>query len=205
MRAIGIASAALLGAAALSLTTPASAADPDGSGHAGPATRRGAGDYAVSPSTVAPGGRVVLTAPGCAGTAMASAGIFDTATIARGGSATAVVDWDARRGAAYTVSFTCATGATPSTVRLTVSAAGGTATANSTAVPTVTATRTATTTMTATRSGSAVAPSQGVRGGLGGSVGGWNTGQLVAGSGLVVAAVTGVIYVVRRRAEDRRH
>ncbi|KUH36837.1 MULTISPECIES: hypothetical protein [Streptomyces] len=173
MRAIGAASAALLGAAALALTAPpAAAVDP----------------YVVSPSTVNPGGRVVLSAPGCAGTAIASSGIFDAVSIPAGGSATATVDWDARRGAAYTVSFTCAGGA-PGTARLRVAAG----TTSSTAAPTVTRTATVT-----------PAPS-GVRGGLGGSVGGWNAGELAAGTGLVVAAATGVVYALRRRAESRRH
>ncbi|GAA4890721.1 hypothetical protein ACFPM3_20060 [Streptomyces coeruleoprunus] len=176
MRAIGAASAALLGAAALALTAAptALAVDP----------------FVVSPSTVEPGGRVVLSAPGCAGTAMASSGVFDTATIPAGGSATAVVDRDARRGAVYTVSFTCAGGA-PGNVDLTIAHAP---TISSTAVPTVTRTATV-----------LVPPSQGVRGGLGGSVGGWHAGELVAGTALVVAAATGAVYVVRRRAESRRH
>ncbi|MGA4866985.1 hypothetical protein ACPB9J_30540 [Streptomyces lavendulocolor] len=185
MRAIGAASAALLGAAALALTAPAPAM---ASGKYAP------GDFAISPSTVQPGGRVVLTAPGCSGTAMASSGVFDTVTIPAGRSATATVDWDARRGAVYTVSFTCA-GGTPGTVDLSIAPATSTPTTSSTAVPTVTATRTVTTT----------APSQGVRGGVGGSIGGLNAGQLAAGTGLVVAAATGVVFMLRRRADNRRH
>ncbi|MGA5419758.1 hypothetical protein [Streptomyces lavendulocolor] len=185
MRAIGAASAALLGAAALALTAPAPAV---ASGKYAP------GDFAISPSTVQPGGRVVLTAPGCSGTAMASSGVFDTVTIPAGRSATATVDWDARRGAVYTVSFTCA-GGTPGTVDLRIAPATSTPTTSSTAVPTVTTTRTVTTT----------APSQGVRGGVGGSIGGLNAGQLAAGTGLVVAAATGVVFMLRRRADNRRH
>ncbi|GAA2454208.1 MULTISPECIES: hypothetical protein [Streptomyces] len=185
MRAIGAASAALLGAAALALTAPAPAV---ASGKYAP------GDFAISPSTVQPGGRVVLTAPGCSGTAMASSGVFDTVTIPAGRSATATVDWDARRGAVYTVSFTCA-GGTPGTVDLSIAPATSTPTTSSTAVPTVTTTRTVTTT----------APSQGVRGGVGGSIGGLNAGQLAAGTGLVVAAATGVVFMLRRRADNRRH
>ncbi|QGV77402.1 hypothetical protein [Streptomyces ficellus] len=185
MRAIGAASAALLGAAALALTAPAPAV---ASGKYAP------GDFAISPSTVQPGGRVVLTAPGCSGTAMASSGVFDTVTIPAGRSATATVDWDARRGAVYTVSFTCAGGA-PGTVDLTIAPATSTPTTSSTAAPTVTATRTVAST----------APSQGVRGGVGGSIGGLNAGELAAGTGLVVAAATGLIFVLRRRADNRRH
>ncbi|MFF8293342.1 hypothetical protein ACF068_29560 [Streptomyces sp. NPDC016309] len=185
MRAIGAASAALLGAAALALTAPAPAV---ASGKFAP------GDFAIGPSAVLPGGRVVLTAPGCSGTAMASSGVFDTVTIPAGRSVTATVDRDARQGAVYTVSFTCA-GGTPGTVDLTILRATVTPTTSSTAVPTVTATRTVTT----------AAPSQGVRGGQGGSIGGLDTGELAAGTGLVVAAATGVVYLLRRRAESRRH
>jgi hypothetical protein len=181
MRAIRAASAALLGAAALALTTPAAAQQ---------------GDFVISPRTVQPGGKVVLSAPGCPGTAMASSGVFDTATIPAGGAATATVDWDARRGAVYTVNFTCA-GGSPGSADLTIALATSTPTSRSTAVPTVTRTATATRT--------AIAPTQGVRGGLGGSVNGWNTGQLALGTGLVVVAATGVIYVVRRRSQTRRH
>ncbi|WP_175409663.1 hypothetical protein [Streptomyces sp. TRM64462] len=174
MRAIGAASAALLGAAALALTAPTAAA---------------VDSFVITPSTVAPGGRVTLSAPGCSGTAMASSGVFDTVTIPAGGSAVATVDWDARRGAVYTVSFTCAGGA-PGTAQLTIARAP---TTSSTAVPTV------------TRTATVIATPSGVRGGLGGSVGGWNAGELVAGTALVVAAATGVVYVMRRRAENRRH
>ncbi|MEU7282178.1 hypothetical protein AB0A69_25880 [Streptomyces sp. NPDC045431] len=178
MRAIRAASAALLGAAALALATPAAAQQ---------------GDFLISPTSVQPGGRITLSAPGCPGTAMASAGVFDTVTIPAGGSATATVDWDARRGAVYTVNFTCA-GGSPGSVDLRIAMATSTPTTRSTAVPTVTRTATAT-----------VAPTRGARGGLGGSIGGWHTGQLALGTGLVVAAATGVIFVVRRRADHRRH
>ncbi|MEU9984351.1 hypothetical protein [Streptomyces sp. NPDC050856] len=202
MRAIRAVSAALLGAAALALTAPAAAAVPS-------SVTSAPGDFAISPTTVAPGGRVVLTAPGCRGTAMASSGVFDTVTIPARGAATAIVDWDAKRGAVYTVSFTCA-GGSPGTVDLTIAGATRAPTTSSTAVPTVTATTTATatatTTATATRTaGVVVSPSQGVRGGLGGSRDQWNAGQLVAGTALFVAAATGVIHVARRRAEARRH
>ncbi|MCQ0025495.1 hypothetical protein M4914_22865 [Streptomyces somaliensis DSM 40738] len=173
MRATGAASAALLGAAALALTAPsAGAVDP----------------FLVSPSTVNPGGRVVLSAPGCPGTAMASSDVFDTVTVPAGGSATATVDWDARRGTVYTVSFTCA-GGSPGSARLTIAPAR----TGSTAVPTVTRTATVTT-----------APS-GVRGGLGGSVDTWNAGELAAGGALVAAATAGAVHLVRRRTASHRH
>ncbi|MGW7349642.1 hypothetical protein [Streptomyces sp. NPDC054854] len=64
--------------------------------------------FAITPSTVAPGGRTVLSVTGCdAAFATASSGIFDTVSIARGQTVRVTVDSDARRGAQYSVSFTC--------------------------------------------------------------------------------------------------
>lgn len=192
MRAIRAASTALLGAAALALAAPAaSAADGAPALHPRapqPLRAKAPGDFVVSPSLVAPGGRVTLSAPGCRSTATASAGIFDTVTIAPGSSATATVDWDAKRGAVYTVSFNC-TGGVQDTVTLTISGA-----------PTPTATPTISSTV--------LTPPRGVQGGLGGSVGGIDTGTLAAGTGLVVAAAAGLVFVVRRRSDlgrGRRH
>ncbi|MGW0465565.1 hypothetical protein ACWDX6_09865 [Streptomyces sp. NPDC003027] len=189
MRAIRAASTALLGAAALALAAPlASAAD----GAPAPAQNapraKAPGDFVVSPSLVAPGGRVTLTAPGCRSTATASAGIFDTVTIPPGASATAVVDWDAKRGAVYTVSFNC-TGGVQDTVTLTIS--------GTTASP------------TPTTGSTVLTPPRGVQGGLGGSMGGVDTVTLAAGAGLVAVAATGLVYVVVRRRSGldrpRRH
>ncbi|MBT2443817.1 hypothetical protein J7E93_27710 [Streptomyces sp. ISL-36] len=186
MRAIRAASTALLGAAALALAAPvASAAD----GAPAPAAKalraKAPGDFVVSPSLVAPGGRVTLSAPGCRSTATASAGIFDTVTIAPGSSATALVDFDARRGAVYTVTFNC-TGGITDTVNLTISGTTASPTVSSTVLPTP----------------------RGVQGGLGGSVGGIEPWTLAAGTGLVLAATTGIVFVVRRRStldRGRRH
>ncbi|MFE3329131.1 hypothetical protein [Streptomyces sp. NPDC059176] len=178
MRAIPVASAALLGAAALALTSPTATAD-TAEGAAG-AARKQPFSFAVSPSTVAPGGQVTLTVSGCSTTATASSGVFDTITIPPGMRGTATVDWDARRGAVYSVQFTC-NGQT-GTTDLTIS--GGTAS------PTA-------------RSTSTAAP-QGVRGGVGGSLG-MNTGEVVTGAVLVVAAAGGAFYVIRRRSGNRMH
>jgi hypothetical protein len=172
MRALRAASAALLGVAPLALTAPPAAA--------AMAVNTTQFNFTVTPSTVAPGGRVTLTAGGCPRTATASSGVFDSVTIPPNGSATATVDRDAKPGAVYSVSFACGTAL--ASLDLTIS--GGTSR------PTVRST--------------AVAPS-GVRGGLGGSIGGLNTGEIAAGTALVVAAATGVIYVVRRRSESRHH
>ncbi|MEU8530159.1 hypothetical protein AB0C77_31950 [Streptomyces sp. NPDC048629] len=184
MRAIRAASTALLGAAALALAAPAAvAADGAPAPNTGHRRAKAPGDFVISPSTVAPGGRITLSAPGCASTATASAGVFDTVTIPPGSSATATVDFDAKRGAVYTVAFNC-TGGITDTVDLTITGAA-------TASPTISAT--------------ILTPPRGVRGGLGGSVDGMDTGALVAGGGLVLAAAAGAVYVVRRRASGRQH
>jgi hypothetical protein len=172
MRAIRVASAALLGVASFTLTAPtAAAADNQVTSPV----------FSVSPSTVAPGGRVTLSASGCNTTATATSGVFDTVTIRQGSSTTAVVDSDARVGAQYSVQFNCPGQGTGS-FNLTISGGRSTPTIGS----------------TATAPGPA-------RGGIGGSIGGLNAGQLAAGTALVVAAATATIFVVRRRGEGRQH
>ncbi|MFJ9810654.1 hypothetical protein ACIRTB_20745 [Streptomyces sp. NPDC101158] len=186
MRAIRAASTALLGAATLALAAPHAVAV-DGAPAPNPRApgARQVGDFVVSPAFVAPGGRVTLSAPGCASTATASAGIFDTVTIAPGSAATATVDIDAKRGAVYTVSFNC-TGGMQSTVDLTI--AGG-ATATPTALSTL-----------------RPATPRGVAGGLGGSVDPTNGWTMAAGGAMALAAAGGLAYVIRRRsAAGRRH
>ncbi|WP_240135707.1 hypothetical protein [Streptomyces sp. MUM 178J] len=171
MHATRIASAALLGAAALGLTAPPAAAVPE--------VNTTPYDFKVTPSTVAAGGRVTLTAGGCPTTATAASGVFDTVTIPSGGAATAAVDRDARPGAVYSVSFAC--GSETASVNLTI--AGARPTASSTSL----------------------APTRGVRGGLGGSAGGVDAGEVAAGAVLVAAAATAAVYVIRRRSSDRQH
>ncbi|MEV7416583.1 hypothetical protein [Streptomyces sp. NPDC089919] len=64
--------------------------------------------FRVLPSTITPGGQVTLSVPGCnASFATASSGVFDAVSIPRGRSVTVTVDRDARRGAVYSVTFTC--------------------------------------------------------------------------------------------------
>ncbi|MFB7943149.1 hypothetical protein ACFWIN_28245 [Streptomyces sp. NPDC127049] len=186
MRAIRAASTALLGAAALALAAPVTVAHAaDGAPAPNPRVRgaKAPGDFVVSPSLVAPGGRVTLSAPGCASTATATAGIFDTVQIAPGSSVTATVDTDARRGAVYTVAFNCS-GGVQDTVDLTIS---GVVTATPTTGSTV------------------LLPSRGVQGGLGGSQSGLGSAELAAGTALVLAAAAGSTYAIRRRTASRRH
>ncbi|MQY11718.1 hypothetical protein SRB5_18370 [Streptomyces sp. RB5] len=67
--------------------------------------------FTVSPKTVRPGGQVNLTATDCEHQARASSGVFDSVPLGMEGdpmqSASVTVDWDARPGAEYTVTFTC--------------------------------------------------------------------------------------------------
>jgi len=171
MRAIRVASAALLGVASLALTAPTAAA-----AIAGNTTPY---DFAVTPSTVAAGGRVTLTAGGCPTSASASSGVFDTVSIPQNGQGRATVDADAKPGAVYSVSFEC--DGERASLNLTI--AGSRPTASSTSA----------------------APPAGVRGGLGGSIGGLNAGELAVGTAMVLAATAGTVFVVRRRAAERRH
>ncbi|MFR9799685.1 hypothetical protein ACL02U_27890 [Streptomyces sp. MS06] len=115
MRAIRVASAALLGVGALSLAAPAAVATSDHD-----VTPFG---FSVEPSTIAAGGQVRLRLErddgGCKGAATVTSGVFDTVTIPRHRStATARVDRDARPGAVYEVTFTCdrVSGSTPLTI-----------------------------------------------------------------------------------------
>ncbi|MFE3556267.1 hypothetical protein ACFXKW_15575 [Streptomyces sp. NPDC059193] len=146
--------------------------------------------FSITPSTVAPGGQTVLAVTGCtAAYATASSGVFDTVSIARGQTVRVTVDRDARRGAVYSVSFTCngETGSADLTI------AGGTTR------PTTSSTRTATPNATVTTS------ARGVQGGLGGSVAGMDPVQLGAGAALFLAAAAGTAYSLRRRGSRRGH
>ncbi|MDI3403895.1 hypothetical protein [Streptomyces cavernicola] len=119
MRAISLASAAVVTAGALALTAPAAhatvAGDKDNN-----ITSFG---FSVTPSTVAAGGKVTLKVDGCDADAHATSGVFDKVTIRKGRTATAAVDWDAKPGAMYTVTFECK-GET-GTTDLTISTGGG--------------------------------------------------------------------------------
>ncbi|MEW2300578.1 hypothetical protein AB0958_11475 [Streptomyces sp. NPDC006655] len=112
MRAIRVASAALLGVGALALSAPAILAN-DGGGEEG---RDGGRDSApfgfrVTPSTVAAGGRVSFhlnRGDGCRGTATVASSLFDTIRIPAGqDSGTATVGRDVRSQGSYRVTFDC--------------------------------------------------------------------------------------------------
>ncbi|MDL5205168.1 hypothetical protein [Streptomyces sp. ALI-76-A] len=100
MRAIRVASAALLGVCALALTSPAAHARAESTGFR----------VGVLPQTVAAGGQVTLRATGCHQDVFVSSGVFDDVTIRKGRTtATATVDRDAKPGALYEVTFHCGT------------------------------------------------------------------------------------------------
>ncbi|MFF3957782.1 hypothetical protein ACFYY1_31925 [Streptomyces sp. NPDC001890] len=175
MRAIGVAPVALLGAAALALTAPSATASGTKSGGAPSAT-----GFTVTPSVIAPGSRVTLAARGCSTTATAGSAVFDTVTIPAGGTGAATVDWDARPGASYEVTFICSTSPDPTAKsRLTIAAAPAPA------------------------GRPAVAPA-GTQGGLGGGIGTMDAAEIAAGAA-VVAAAAGAVLVARRRRERRSH
>ncbi|MBQ0826059.1 hypothetical protein [Streptomyces tagetis] len=119
MRALPVASAALLGAGVLASCAPAA-------GAGGGVTPFG---FSVHPATVAPGGEVTLRVErdrgGCRGRATVESRVFDTVTIPRTeSSAKAVVYRDARPGTSYEVTFTC--DGARGTTRITIAGGGHT-------------------------------------------------------------------------------
>jgi hypothetical protein len=118
MHAIRVASAALLGATALTLSaTAALAGNGDGNSDGGRDSGRDSGrgnnnitsfGFNVQPQSIAAGGRLRLTAESCDSVARVSSEVFDTVTIPKGqSSATALIDADARAGSVYQVTFQC--------------------------------------------------------------------------------------------------
>ncbi|MFE9556699.1 hypothetical protein ACFYOD_24840 [Streptomyces sp. NPDC006703] len=186
MGAIRIASAALTGAAALSLAAPAAMA----AGTSTNASNTTSFAFSVTPSMSAPGGQVTLNVTGCAGTATASSGVFNTVSIPADSSRNATVDVNAKRGASYTVTFAC--GSERATSQLTIIGGSQPTISSTVRPPTTTATTTAPTTPL------------GVRGGLGGSVDTAGTWEMAAGAALVAAAGGGSLFYLRRRVARRQ-
>ncbi|MGW3957907.1 hypothetical protein ACWEKM_45205 [Streptomyces sp. NPDC004752] len=106
MRAIRVASAALLGAGALVLCAPAAVAEDGG----GSRTVTPFG-FGVEPSTITAGSKVTLRLDrneGCQGGATVTSDVFDTVRIPSGrSSATTRVGADVRSGSSYRVTFHC--------------------------------------------------------------------------------------------------
>ncbi|MEV0124861.1 hypothetical protein AB0I16_25565 [Streptomyces sp. NPDC050703] len=107
MRAIRVASAALLTASLLTLAVPPASAAVTGEANEANNDITSFG-FRVTPSTVAAGGQVTLGVDSCDGDTKVTSGVFDDAHIPRGqASTTAQVFWDAKPGAMYEVTFDC--------------------------------------------------------------------------------------------------
>ncbi|MFE7546911.1 hypothetical protein [Streptomyces gardneri] len=118
MRAIRSASAALLSAAALGLAAAPTALAEENEPNI---TSFG---FSVTPATIAPGGTVTLTSDGCeVPSVTVTSGVFDTVTLSEGRSGTATIDFDAKAGARYDITFDCK--GERGTASLTIAAAGG--------------------------------------------------------------------------------
>ncbi|MEV0238557.1 hypothetical protein AB0I06_01245 [Streptomyces sp. NPDC050674] len=173
MRAIGLASAVLLGAGALTSCVPADAA------------MRNDFVFSVAPSTIRPGGEVALRVErnrACRGEAVVNSAVFDMVTIAPHETwAPAVVDWDAEPGAVYDVEFEC--GRSSGVARLTI--AGGHPTHHPTHRPTHHPHH----------------PHKGVHAGEGGTVAGFDLKEIGLGAALIAGSL-GVAYRFSRRRTD---
>ncbi|WP_328492532.1 hypothetical protein OHS59_07090 [Streptomyces sp. NBC_00414] len=175
MHAIRVASAALLGMTALTLATPVAVAEGDGDQERDRnITSFG---FNVSPSTIAAGGRVTLSVNGCKKEAKVSSGVFDTVTLHKGQStASATVDWDARPGAVYEVTFQCGheSGHTDLTI--------ATGRPDDPTHPPV---------------------HRGVKAGVGGSAGGFDLGEIGLGAALIAGSVGAAYHWSRRRTGEQ--
>lgn len=175
MRAIRVASAALLAATTLTLTaTTVTTAVADDGGSDSNITSFG---FRVTPSTIAAGGQVTLSVDGCEGEATVTSGVFDDTKISQGQqSATATVFEDAKPGAMYEVTFDCK--GEKGTTDLTI--ATGRPTHHPTSHPT--------------------GPTHhGVKAGVGGSLGGLDLHEIALGGALIAGTLGTAYYRMRRR------
>ncbi|MER5447484.1 hypothetical protein ABT065_17900 [Streptomyces sp. NPDC002764] len=177
MRAIRVASAALLGVGALTFSAPPAVANDGGN-----VTPFG---FSVLPTTIAAGGQISFRldrdSGGCKGSVTVSSAVFDTVTIPRGrSSGTATVDVDAKAMAVYQVRFACdgMSGSTDLTI-------AGDRPAGPTPVPV-----------------GPVNPDQGVRAGEGGSIAGFDLREIGLGAALVAGSVGTAYHFSRRRGRE---
>ncbi|MFF4249670.1 hypothetical protein ACFY1L_00455 [Streptomyces sp. NPDC001663] len=177
MRAIRLASAALLGISALAFSAPAAVAYGDGHN----ITPFG---FSVVPSTVAAGGQVTLQVNrdhNCRGPVTVTSPVFDPATIRPGHSAAMrTVDWDAKPGAVYRVTFTC-DGVSGST-DLTIAGGGRPDHHRPTPLP--------------------FNPNRGVHAGEGGSIAGFDLKEIGMGAALIAGSVGTAYHFSRRRSDE---
>ncbi|MDR6977996.1 hypothetical protein J2X68_004720 [Streptomyces sp. 3330] len=175
MRAIRVASAALLGVTALTFSAPAAVASDDDNHYVM------SNGYSVLPSTVAAGGQVTLQvdrdASGCRSSVTVSSGVFDAVVVPRGSSSAVVtVDRDARVGASYRVTFAC--GGISAVKELTIT--GGRPVDPMPLYPV----------------------QRGVHAGEGGTVAGFDLKEIGLGAALIAGSVGAAYYFSRRRAGE---
>ena len=187
MHAIRVASAALLGVTALTLSASAAlAGNGDGNSDGGRDGGRGNNitsfGFNVQPQSVAAGGRLRLNAESCDSVTRVSSEVFDTVTIPKGqSSATALIDGDARAGAVYQVTFQC--GNESGHTELTIAPGGsGPGHADPSQLPVV---------------------QRGVKAGVGGSAGGgFDLKEIGLGTALIAGCVGTAWSMSRRRPTD---
>lgn len=183
MRAIRAVSAALLAtplaATALALGTSTALAEDGGGPKDGTGHHITSFGFSVTPQTVAPGGTVTLKADGCeAPSVTVESGIFDAVTLTEGRQGTATVDFDAKAGAQYEITFDCK--GERGTTQLTVSGGGG------------------------HENGGTTGAHKGVKAGFGTAAGADDSGGIgateeVTGAVLIVGALGAAVVLMRRR------
>ncbi|MFD3941971.1 hypothetical protein [Streptomyces sp. NPDC058579] len=162
--------------------------------------------FSVSPSTVAPGGKVTLKADGCETPSVTvTSGVFATVTLDEGRSGTATVDADAKVAAEYQVTFDCK--GEKGTTKLIIAGqstggheTGGQSTGGGDGAST--GTSTGISTGIATDTGA----HKGVKAGFGGGADAMGATEVVLGTALIAGAFgAGGVLVARRhrRATDR--
>ncbi|MFC8953188.1 hypothetical protein ACFT8P_11145 [Streptomyces sp. NPDC057101] len=183
MRAIRAAAAALLSAAAVVAVAPGALAGeekPD-------VTSFG---FSVSPETVAPGGTVTLTSEGCEVPSVSvTSGVFDTVTLEEGRPGTATVDFDAKAGAQYEITFDCQGERGTTTLTVAQADTGGKTTGHDDRTQ--------------------VAAHKGVKAGYGtvaasdAESDGLGVAEVVTGVLLIAGALGAAVVLIRRRGADR--
>ncbi|MEU4266453.1 hypothetical protein [Streptomyces sp. NPDC026092] len=154
--------------------------------------------FSVSPSTVAPGGKVTLKADGCEVTTVTvTAGVFDTVTLNEGREGSATVDADAKVGAEYQVTFDCKGEKGTTKLIIAGQSTGGHETGGK-----ETGGQDGTSTGTSTDTGA----HKGVKAGFGGGSDAMGATEVVLGTALIAGAlgVGGVLVARRHRRETDR-
>ncbi|KUL52869.1 MULTISPECIES: hypothetical protein [unclassified Streptomyces] len=179
MRAIRVASAALLTASLLTLTVPPASAAVTGEEN-NDITSFG---FRVTPSTIAAGGQVTLGVDSCDGDTRITSGVFDDAHIPRGqSSTTAQVFWDAKPGAMYEVTFDCKGEIGKTDLTIATGRDGGQGRPE--------------------HHRPEHSAHKGVKAGTGGSLGGLDAQEIALGSALILGAIGAAYHKARRRTGE---